>query len=72
MVLALKKTYAAMPDPKFVITLGDCAADGGIFKNSYYVEGGVDKVLPVLLHIPGCPPTPTDIIMCMLAFLCKQ
>lgn len=69
MKIALKKTYDAMPDPKFVITLGDCAAGGGIFKNSYYVEGGVEKVLPVSLHIPGCPPTPTDIIKCMLLFM---
>jgi len=69
MKIALKKTYDAMPEPKFVITLGDCAADGGIFKNSYYVERGVNKVLPVSLHIPGCPPTPTDIIKSILAFL---
>jgi len=69
MKLALKKTYDAMPEPKFVITLGDCAAGGGIFKDSYYVEGGVEKVLPVSLHIPGCPPTPTDIIKGILAFL---
>lgn len=62
MLTALKKTYDAMPDPKFVISLGDCALDGGIFKGSYFIEGGVNKVLPVVLYIPGCPPSPTKII----------
>jgi Ni,Fe-hydrogenase III small subunit len=71
MLLALKKTYDAMPEPKFVISLGDCAADGGVFKESYYTIGGVDKVLPVVLHIPGCPPTPTRIISCLMSFLRK-
>ena len=69
MVLALKKTYEAMPEPKFVITLGDSALDGGVFKGSYYVENGVSSVLPVSLHIPGCPPTPLEIIKRLLAFL---
>jgi Ni,Fe-hydrogenase III small subunit len=66
---ALKKTYDAMPEPKIVITLGGCASDGGMFKNSYYIEGGVKNVLPVALHVPGCPPTPSDIIKYLLAFL---
>lgn len=69
MLLALKKTYDAMPEPKLVITLGDCAKDGGIFKESYYVEGGVSKILPVSLHIPGCPPEPIKIIEALLAIL---
>jgi Ni,Fe-hydrogenase III small subunit len=69
MALALKKTYDAMPDPKFVITCGDCALDGGIFKDSYYVENGVKNILPVILHIPGCPPSPTAIIKAILSFL---
>ncbi|HLD36832.1 MAG TPA: NADH-quinone oxidoreductase subunit B family protein [Planctomycetota bacterium] len=69
MLVALKKTYSAMPEPKIIITLGDCARDGGIFKGSYYIEGGVNSVLPVVLHIPGCPPQPTDIIKTLLAFL---
>jgi Ni,Fe-hydrogenase III small subunit len=71
MALALKKTYDAMPDPKFVITCGDCALDGGIFKDSYYVENGVKNILPVTLHIPGCPPSPTVIIKAILSFLKK-
>ena len=71
MTLALKKTYEAVPAPKFVITLGDCALDGGIFKNSYYTESGVRNILPVALHIPGCPPKPIDIIKALLVFLGK-
>jgi len=69
MLLALRKTYEAVPDPKFVISLGDCALDGGIFKDSYYVEGGVGKVLTVVLHIPGCPPSPLVIVSHLLAFM---
>ena len=59
-----------MPEPKFVITLGDCALDGGIFKDSYYVEkGGIGDILPVVLHIPGCPPEPCVIINALLSFI---
>lgn len=71
MLLALKKTYEAMPEPKFVFTLGDCALNGGIFKGSYYVEGAVKDILPVALHIPGCPPSPITIMQTLLAFLRK-
>lgn len=69
MALALRRTYDAMPEPKFVITLGDCALDGGVFRNSYYSAGGVKEILPVDLHIPGCPPSPLAIIQSLLAFL---
>lgn len=69
MELALKKTYDAMPGPKFVISLGDCAKGGGIFKDSYYTCAGVENVLPVILHIPGCPPSPLTIIKTLLSFL---
>lgn len=72
MELALKKTYEAMPEPKFVITLGDCGKGGGLFKDSYYTCGGVDNILPVILHIPGCPPDPATIIKALLAFLQKE
>src|SRR6188474_2474864 len=54
---ALKRTYAATPDPKWVVAVGNCAADGGIFAGSYAVEGAVSRVVPVDLHIRGCPPS---------------
>lgn len=69
MLIALKKTYEAMPEPKFVITCGDCALGGGLFKDSYYVEAGVKEILPVALHIPGCPPNPMSIVKALSAFL---
>ncbi|MFA6170491.1 MAG: NADH-quinone oxidoreductase subunit B family protein [Candidatus Margulisiibacteriota bacterium] len=69
MELALKKTYAAMPEPKFVVSAGDCALNGGVFKDSYYIAGGVNAVLPVALHIPGCPPTPLTLIKALLRYL---
>jgi len=72
MLLALKNTYDAMPEPKFVITLGDCALNGGLFKDSYYVQGTVGNILPVALHIPGCPPTPLIIIQSLKLFLQKS
>ena len=71
MELALKKTYEAMPGPKFVISLGDCAKGGGLFKESYYTCGGAESVLPVTLHIPGCPPSPLVIMRTLLLFLQK-
>jgi len=69
MLLALKDAYQAMPEPKFVITLGDCALDGGIFKDAYYVHGAVKDILPVVLHIPGCPPNPLQIVTALTVFL---
>lgn len=71
MLIALKKTYAAMPEPKFVVTCGDCALDGGLFKDSYCVEGAVKDIVPVVLHIPGCPPSPLQIILSLNALLQK-
>ena len=72
MKLALKKTYDAMPAPKMVITLGNCALDGWVFKDSYYIELGVRNVLPVSIHIPGCPPSPLTIMRALLSFLKAQ
>ncbi len=66
---ALQRTYDATPNPKWVVTLGSCALDGGCFAGSYAVTGGASEVIPVDLHIPGCPPSPTDILQGLLALL---
>src|SRR4249920_2821448 len=66
---ALERTYHATPDPKWVIALGDCARDGGCFAGSYAVVGGVSQVIPVDLHISGCPPPPVTILQGLLALL---
>ncbi len=71
MATALRKTYDATPSPKLVIALGDDACDGGIFKDSYAVIGGVDKVIPVDLKIPGNPPTPKQILQGILELMDK-
>ena len=65
----LLRTYNATPDPKWVVAVGDCAVDGGIFAGSYAVEGGVKNVVPVDLHIPGCPPTPTALLKGLIALV---
>jgi Ni,Fe-hydrogenase III small subunit len=66
---ALERTYRATPDPKWVVALGDCALDGGCFAGSYAVVGAVSAVIPVDLHIPGCPPAPVAILKGLLALL---
>jgi Ni,Fe-hydrogenase III small subunit len=66
---ALERTYNATPGPKWVVAVGSCAADGGIFAESYAVEGGVKDVIPVDLHIRGCPPSPVDLLKGLLALL---
>jgi Ni,Fe-hydrogenase III small subunit len=66
---ALKRTYDATPNPKWVVAIGECARDGGCFAGSYAVVGGVSEVLPVDLHIPGCPPPPIEILKGLLALL---
>src|SRR5437660_6916298 len=66
---ALERTYNATPNPKWVVAVGDCAADGGIFAGSYAVVGGVRQVVPVDLHIRGCPPRPIDLLKGLLALL---
>lgn len=71
MEIALKKTYDAMPEPKFVITVGDCALDGGLFKGSYYIDKKISEVVPVVLHISGCPPSPAMIVQALLNFMKK-
>jgi len=66
---ALQRTYAATPDPKWVVAVGDCAFDGGLFGDSYAVAGGVGAVVPVDLHIKGCPPAPVQLLQGLLALL---
>lgn len=66
---ALERTYNATPNPKWVITIGGCALDGGCFAGSYAVVGGVSEVVPVDLHVPGCPPPPIEILKGLLALM---
>jgi Ni,Fe-hydrogenase III small subunit len=66
---ALERTYNATPDPKWVIAVGDCAMDGGIFGGGYACVGGVGEVIPVDLHIRGCPPSPTDLLKGLLVLV---
>lgn len=69
---ALERTYAATPDPKWVVAVGDCGRDGGVFAGSYACIGGVSAVIPVDLHIPGCPPNPTQLLEGLLTLLQVQ
>jgi Ni,Fe-hydrogenase III small subunit len=66
---ALERTYAATPDPKWVVAVGDCAVDGGLFSGSYAVVGGVSAVIPVDLHIRGCPPNPLELLRGLLSLV---
>lgn len=66
---ALERTWAATPDPKWVVAVGDCALDGGMFAGSYGIVGGISAVVPVDLHIPGCPPSPMALLKGLLALL---
>jgi Ni,Fe-hydrogenase III small subunit len=66
---ALERTWRATPDPKWVVAVGDCGRDGGCFAGSPAIVGGVAKVVPVDLHIPGCPPSPLALLGGLLALL---
>ena len=69
MAEALARTYAATPAPKWVIAIGDCAVNGGLFAGSYSIEGGVANVVPVDLHIRGCPPSPIELLRGLIALV---
>jgi Ni,Fe-hydrogenase III small subunit len=62
MEIALRRTYDATPAPKLVVAVGDCGCNGGIFGESYATLGGIGKVIPVDLSIPGCPPDPVALL----------
>jgi len=66
MAEALRRTWLATPDPKLVIAAGDCAGDGGIFRGSYAVVGGVREIVPVDVLISGCPPSPAALLAGLL------
>ena len=66
---ALERTWRATPDPKWVVAVGDCAVDGGLFAGSYACAGGIGTAVPVDLHIRGCPPSPTQLLKGLLALL---
>ena len=66
---ALERTWQATPEPKWVVAAGDCATCGGLFAGSYACLGGVEAVLPVDLRIPGCPPSPTQILTGLVSLL---
>lgn len=54
----MKRLYNQLSEPKYVVAVGGCTISGGPFKNSYHVVNGIDKVIPVDVYIPGCPPRP--------------
>jgi len=66
---AVARALASTPEPRWVVAVGDCAVDGGVFKGSYAVENGIAAVLPVDLLIPGCPPSPAQLLEGLLSLL---
>jgi len=70
MVPVIKTLYEQMPNPKWVIAMGACASSGGVF-NNYAVLQGVDKILPVDMYVPGCPPRPEQLMDAILKLHAK-
>ena len=69
MQLALVKTWNATPDPKLVVAIGACACSGGIFQDLYATADGIDRIVPVDVYVPGCPPRPQAIMYGILKAL---
>jgi Ni,Fe-hydrogenase III small subunit len=69
MKVALERTFAATPGPKWVVAVGDCGCGCGVFEGSYAVLGAVEKVIPVDLHIKGCPPRPISLLKGLIALM---
>ena len=67
MEVAVKRAYDATPEPKLVVAVGECGCTGGVFGESYASCGRVSNVIPVDVSIPGCPPTPLQLIQGILA-----
>src|ERR1022692_828433 len=72
MEVALRRTYDATPDPKLVVAIGDCGCTGGIFGESYASCGRVSNVIPVDVAVPGCPPSPRQILAAILPAISKS
>ncbi len=61
-----------MPGIKYVVAVGACAYNGGVFKGSYSIAGGANKVVPVNAYVPGCPPRPEEILRALLLLLNRE
>jgi Ni,Fe-hydrogenase III small subunit len=72
MEAALRRTYDATPDPKLVVAIGDCGCTGGLFGESYASRGRVSNVVPVDVAVPGCPPSPRQILSGILTAISKR
>ena len=72
MEVALRRAYDAIPEPKWVVAMGECACTGGMFGESYASCGKISNVIPVDVEIPGCPPTPTALLQGILAAVGKD
>lgn len=72
MVPALKAAYEAMPDPKLVVAVGACALDGGVFCQAPGVVGDLSRILPVAARVPGCPPSPNDLLGTLLRVVGRE
>jgi NADH-quinone oxidoreductase subunit B len=66
MAVELKRLYEQMPRPRYVIACGSCAISGGPWFESYNILGGIDKVLPVDVYVPGCPPRPESLLAALV------